>query len=314
MTMKRHSLEEVPMSELVNKLLEANVGKVWKNESLANHTTWKIGGPADILVQPQDKEGLISCMRIIFKHHVPYRVIGRGSNLLVKDGGIRGVVVKLGEGLDHLSFHENKVVVGAGYSFIKLATIVSRNGLGGLEFAGGIPGTVGGAVYMNAGAHGSDVSRILESAEILFEDGELATLTNDELHFSYRHSLLQNERKGICLEATFRFEKGDRDKITYDMMFHKEYRRKTQPLQQPCCGSVFRNPTPHSAGSLIEKAGLKGFRVGDAQISLLHANFIVNLGNASANDVLTLIKHIQDTIKEQFDVDMHPEVQVVGEG
>jgi len=302
------------MSDLVNKLLEAKVGKVWENEPLAKHTTWKIGGPADIFVQPKNKEGLISTVQEVVKHQLPYRVIGRGSNLLVRDGGIRGVVIKIGDGLDHLHFDGSRVVVGAGYSFIKLATIAAQKGLTGLEFAGGIPGTVGGAVYMNAGAHGSDISRVLHSAEILFEDGTLAVLSNEELNYSYRHSILQEERKGICLEATFELARGEKKEITGALATHKEYRRKTQPLQYPCCGSVFRNPKPHSAGQLIEEAGLKGYRVGDAQISLLHANFIVNLGNASARDVLTLIEHIKKTIHEKYGIDMHPEVQVVGEG
>lgn len=301
------------MNELVNNLLEANVGKVWVNEPLSNHTTWKIGGPADILFQPKNKEGLLSGIRAIKAENVPYRVIGRGSNLLVRDGGIRGVVIKMGEGFDHLEITDNVVRVGAGYSFIKLATVVGKTGRTGLEFAGGIPGTVGGAVYMNAGAHGSDVSRVLQSAEILFDDGELAILSKEELNFSYRTSILQRERRGICLEATFQLKHKDRKDVVLEMATHKEYRRKTQPLQLPSCGSVFRNPTPYSAGQLIEEAGLMGYRVGDAQVSLLHANFIVNLGSASASDVLTLIEHIQTTIRSMYGVDMHPEVQVVGE-
>lgn len=301
------------MNELVNNLLEANVGKVWVNEPLSNHTTWKIGGPADILFQPKNKEGLLSGIRAIKAENVPYRVIGRGSNLLVRDGGIRGVVIKMGDGFDHLEIIDNVVRVGAGYSFIKLATVVGKTGRTGLEFAGGIPGTVGGAVYMNAGAHGSDVSRVLQSAEILFDDGELAILSKEELNFSYRTSILQRERRGICLEATFQLKHKDRKDVVLEMATHKEYRRKTQPLQLPSCGSVFRNPTPYSAGQLIEEAGLMGYRVGDAQVSLLHANFIVNLGSASASDVLTLIEHIQTTISSMYGVDMHPEVQVVGE-
>ncbi|WP_202076989.1 UDP-N-acetylmuramate dehydrogenase [Caldalkalibacillus salinus] len=302
------------MSDIAIQLQEANVGKVWVNEPLANHTTWKIGGPADLLVQPNDKEGLITCMRIVQEHQMPYRVIGKGSNLLVRDGGIRGVVIKMGEGLDHLRIEGDRVTVDAGYSFIKLATIVARHGLTGLEFAGGIPGTVGGAVYMNAGAHGSDVSRILHSAEVIFDDGQLETLSNEALHFSYRTSLLQEERKGVCLQATFQLKEGHTQTIKDELSKHKEYRRETQPLQQPCCGSVFRNPKPYSAGQLIEEAGLKGVQVGGAQVSLMHANFIVNLGNATAKDVLTLIDHIQTIIKKKYGVDMHPEVQVVGEG
>ncbi|GAA0364637.1 UDP-N-acetylmuramate dehydrogenase [Bacillus horti] len=301
------------MNRLVEELLEANVGKVWENEPLANHTTWKIGGPADVLVQPRGKAEIIACMEIIRKHQTPYHIIGRGSNLLVRDKGIRGIVVKIGDGLDHLTINDTQVVVGAGFSFIKLATMMGKRGLAGLEFAGGIPGTIGGAVYMNAGAHGSDVARVLHSAEILFEDSKVETVSNEDLKFSYRTSLLQKERKGICLEATFQLEHGEREEITKKLAEHKNYRRKTQPLKQPCCGSVFRNPKPHSAGGLIEESGLKGFQVGGAQVSLLHANFIVNVGDASANDVLTLIEHIRKTINEKFGVDMHPEVQVVGE-
>lgn len=302
------------MNRLVKKLIEANVGKVWENEPLANHTTWKIGGPADVLVQPEGKEGLIACMRLIYEHQLPYLIIGRGSNLLVRDNGIRGVVIKMGEGLADLTIDQTRVTAGAGYSMIKLATIVSRRGLSGLEFAGGIPGTVGGAVYMNAGAHGSDISRVLHSAQVFFEDGQLETVSNQDLKFSYRTSLLQQERKGICLEATFQLTQGEKEEISNALAEHKNYRRVTQPIQQATCGSVFRNPKPHSAGRLIEEAGLKGFRVGGAQVSLLHANFIVNLGGASANDVLTIIEHIRQTIKMKNNVDMIPEVQVVGEG
>lgn len=301
------------MNVLVKELREANLGKVWENEPLANHTTWKIGGPADILVQPQDRLALIKSVELANKHHVPFRVIGRGSNLLVRDGGVRGLVIKIGDGLDKLVIEGSKVTVDAGFSVIKLATIVSRKGLAGLEFAGGIPGSVGGAVYMNAGAHGSDISRVLQSAEILFDNGEIASLSNEDLKFAYRTSILQNEQPGICLQATFQLTPGDRELIKEELAKHKDYRRTTQPLQQPCCGSVFRNPYPHSAGRLIEEAGLKGYQIGGAQVSTMHANFIVNVGNASANDVLTLIQTIQSTIKEKYGVEMHPEVQVVGE-
>jgi UDP-N-acetylmuramate dehydrogenase len=215
--------------------------------------------------------------------------------------------------MDTLSIDQDIVTVGAGFSMIKLATIVANKGLSGLEFAGGIPGTVGGAVYMNAGAHGSDISSVLESAQILFEDGKIKVLKREELCFSYRTSVLQGRRRGICLEATFKLKHGDRDEIMKLMTAHKDYRRKTQPLQQPCCGSVFRNPKPYSSGQLIERAGLKGYRVGDAQISTKHANFIVNLGQAKAKDVLILIKHIQETIFSLYGVELQPEVEVIGE-
>lgn len=301
------------MKQIAEELKQAGIEKVWTDEPLANHTTWRIGGPADLLIQPKDKESLIKVLQIIHRHEIPWSVIGRGSNLLVRDRGIRGAVLKVTEGLSHCEFRGEEVCVGAGYSMIRLAMETGKMGLTGMEFAGGIPGTVGGAVYMNAGAHGSDLSRILIEAEILFEDGEVKVLTNEEMNFSYRTSLLQ-QRKGIVVEARFRLQPGDRKEIAATLAANKERRRETQPLQMPCAGSVFRNPPGDHAGRLIEAAGLKGYRYGGAQVSEIHANFIVNRGGATATDVLTLINHIRSTIQTKFGVDLHPEVLVVGEG
>ncbi|MFC3882670.1 UDP-N-acetylmuramate dehydrogenase [Bacillus songklensis] len=300
------------MEVLEKELLEAGVGKVLKDEPLANHTTMKIGGPADLLVEPSSFDNLKKTMQLITKHSVKWRAIGRGSNLLVSDKGIQGVVVKLGSGLDHLEVEGETVTAGGGYSLIKLATVISKQGLSGLEFAGGIPGSVGGAVYMNAGAHGSDMSSILEKALILFEDGTIEWLTNEELEFSYRHSILQTKRPGICVAAVLKLKAGSRDEIVAAMQKNKDYRRETQPWNYPCAGSIFRNPLPNYAGNLIEKAGLKGYSVGGAKISDQHANFIVNTGNATAEDVLNLIEHVKATINEKFGVKMQTEVEIVG--
>jgi UDP-N-acetylmuramate dehydrogenase len=301
------------IKQLAELLIQANVGKVWTDEPLANHTTWRIGGPADLLIQPKDKAALILAVQMIHRHNIPWSVIGRGSNLLVRDGGIRGAVLKVAEGLSHCEFRGELVCVGAGYSMIRLAVETGKMGLTGMEFAGGIPGSVGGAVYMNAGAHGSDLSRILKQAEILFENGETMVLSNEELEFAYRSSLLQ-KKKGVVLEAVFQLRKGDRREIAAVLAANKDRRRQTQPLQMPCAGSVFRNPPGDHAGRLIEAAGLKGFHYGGAQISEIHANFIVNRGGATASDVLTLMDHVRRTILEKFGVDLHPEVLVVGEG
>ncbi|MDQ0244190.1 UDP-N-acetylmuramate dehydrogenase [Bacillus fengqiuensis] len=300
------------MEVLEKELLQASVGKVLRNEPLANHTTMKIGGPADLLVEPSSLDNLRKTMAIITANGAKWRAIGRGSNLLVSDEGIEGVVVKLGSGLDHLEVNGEKVLVGGGYSLIKLATVLSKQGLSGLEFAGGIPGSVGGAVYMNAGAHGSDMSSILERALILFEDGKLEWLTNEELEFSYRHSILQTKRPGVCVEVALHLKAGVRDEIVASMQKNKDYRRETQPWNYPCAGSIFRNPLPDYAGNLIEKAGLKGYSVGGAQISNQHANFIVNTGQATAADVLNLIEHVKTTIREKFGVNMQTEVEIVG--
>ncbi|TKI54689.1 UDP-N-acetylmuramate dehydrogenase [Brevibacillus antibioticus] len=301
------------MKKIADELMQAGIEKVWTDEPLANHTTWRIGGPADLLIQPKDKASLQKALQIIHRHEIPWSVIGRGSNLLVRDRGIRGAVLKVAEGLSHCEFRGEEVCVGAGYSMIRLAVETGKMGLTGMEFAGGIPGTVGGAVYMNAGAHGSDLSRILIDAEILFENGESKVLSNEELSFSYRTSLLQKQ-KGIVLEARFQLRKGDSEEIAATLAANKERRRNTQPLQMPCAGSVFRNPPNDHAGRLIEAAGLKGYQIGGAQVSEKHSNFIVNCGGATAADVLTLITHVRSTILEKNGIDLHPEVLVVGEG
>ncbi|TCW37551.1 UDP-N-acetylmuramate dehydrogenase [Laceyella sacchari] len=301
------------MKQVIEELKLAGVTDVRENEPLSRHTTWKVGGPADMLIYPRNEEGLEKAMRIVREHRLPWRAIGRGSNLLVRDGGIRGVVFKLDEGFNSLSIDGTKVVAGGGYSTILLATMTAKQGLTGLEFAGGIPGNVGGAVYMNAGAHGSEIARVLESAKVLLESGEWVTLSNEEMAFSYRTSILQTEMKGIVTEATFRLERGNKEEITAQLAKFKDRRRQTQPLQYPCAGSVFRNPPGDYAGRLIQEAGLKGYRIGDAEVSEMHGNFIINRGNATAEDVLNLIAYVKKTIEEKYQVVLEPEVQVVGE-
>lgn len=301
------------MQKLIIELEEAQIGTILVEEPMSNHTTWKIGGPADLFIEPTDKYKLAHSLRVIKKYQVPWLVVGKGSNLLIRDQGIRGVVIKLSEGFSYISFQGHEVTVGAGYSFIRLAVMAGKEGLTGLEFAGGIPGTVGGAIYMNAGAHGSDVSRILKDAEVLLENGDLVRYKPEELEFAYRTSLFQT-RKAIVTEATFQLAHGDRKEIAKQMATHKDRRRLTQPLTMPCAGSVFRNPPGDHAGRLIESAGLKGLKVGGAQVSEKHANFIVNCGNATAQDVLTLIEQVKQTIQERFHVTLVPEVLVQGEG
>ena len=299
------------LNQLAKKLKDENLGTVLLNEPLKNHTTLKIGGPADLYYEPKNIESLKTALSYINEVNVPIRAIGRGSNLLVADGGIEGVVIKVGEGLNHLEKSDNTIRVGGGYSLITLATLMSREAFTGLEFAAGIPGSVGGAVFMNAGAHGSDMSKIVEKALILFPDGELKWLSTEELDFSYRTSILQ-EKGGICVEAVLVLEKGDKETIMAELKKNKDYRRNTQPWNFPCCGSVFRNPLPNYAGQLIESSGLKGTQIGGAQISEMHANFIVNTGDAKAKDVLELISFIQKTIKEKHGVDLHTEVEIIG--
>lgn len=301
------------MKQVIEELKQAGVTELRENEPLSRHTTWKVGGPTDLMIYPRNKEELEKAMRIVAKHQLPWRAIGRGSNLLVRDGGIRGVVFKLDKGFHDLTIDGTRVTVGGGYSTILLATMTAKQGLTGLEFSGGIPGNVGGAVYMNAGAHGSDIAHVLESATVLLETGEWVTLSNAEMEFSYRTSVLQTKLKGIVTEATFQLERGDKEAITAQLAKLKDRRRQTQPLQYPCAGSVFRNPPGDYAGRLIQEAGLKGYCIGDAEVSTLHGNFIINRGNATAEDVLNLIQHVITTIEEKYQVRLEPEVQVVGE-
>jgi UDP-N-acetylmuramate dehydrogenase len=300
------------MKHLITQLQDMNIGTVKRNEPLARHTTMKIGGPADLLVEPSSIENLTKVMELINKQSLPWVAIGRGSNLLVSDKGIEGVVIKLGQGLDTLTIAGTEITVGAGHSLVSLSTMISKKGLSGLEFASGIPGSVGGAVYMNAGAHGSDISRILTEAHILFEDGTMEWLSNEAMEFSYRTSVLQKKRPGVVLEAKFKLTEGDRSAIVAQMQKNKDYRKETQPWNSPCAGSIFRNPLPHFAGRLVEDAGLKGYSIGGAKISEMHGNFIVNANNATAQDVLDLIEHVKVTIDQLYGVKMETEVEIIG--
>ncbi|MGM7720275.1 UDP-N-acetylmuramate dehydrogenase [Metabacillus sp. Hm71] len=300
------------MNTLYKELADANIGKVIENEPLAKHTTMKIGGPAELFIEPNSIDDLARAFQIIKKHGVKWRAIGRGSNLLVADKGIKGVVIKLGSGMDDFELAGETLTVGGGCSVIKLATLISKKGFSGLEFSSGIPGSIGGAVYMNAGAHGSDMSKILEKAHILFEDGTMEWLTNEEMEFSYRTSILQEKRPGICIEAVLNLQKGKKEDIVAVMQKNKDYRRETQPWNYPCAGSIFRNPLPKYAGQLVEEAGLKGYQIGGAKISEMHGNFIVNAGGATAQDVLDLISFTKKTVFDKYEITLETEVEIIG--
>ncbi|MBA9024961.1 MULTISPECIES: UDP-N-acetylmuramate dehydrogenase [Bacillaceae] len=300
------------MKEVIEKLQQMEIGKVRENEPLANHTTMKVGGPADIFIEPSSLENLEKTMKIIKEFDIEWRAIGRGSNLLVSDQGIKGAVIKLGRGLDGLEIEGTEITAGAGFSLVSLSVQFSRKGLSGLEFASGIPGSVGGAVYMNAGAHGSDISKILKKAYILFADGTLEWLSAEEMEFSYRTSILQKKRPGIVLAAVFQLNPGNREEIVAAMQNNKNYRKETQPYDKPCAGSIFRNPLPQYAGQLVQDAGLKGYAIGGAKISEMHGNFIVNTGEGTAENVLALIQHVKETVYEKFAIKLETEVEIVG--
>lgn len=282
------------------------------DEPMANHTTWRIGGPADVLVTPKATSELQGAVRAAQDLKLPVTVIGRGSNTLVQDGGIRGVVVKLHDGFADIQVEGTRVVAMAGRSYVSAANISVRSGLSGLEFATGIPGTVGGAVMMNAGAYGRETCEVLEWADVMDLDGEIRRLTNEELHFGYRYSLLK-DHPAIVIRAGFALNSGNRDELVAQVKQWSTRRVDSQPLSWPNCGSVFRNPEGTHAGHLIEQAGLKGLRRGGAQISEKHANFIINVEDAKAADVLWLIRHAQETVRKEYGIELETEVRVLGE-
>lgn len=301
------------MDKWIEQLFQKNIATILVNEPLSKHTTWKIGGPAAAFIIPNGIDELTKIIEILNVNKVAWKVLGKGSNLLVSDKGYRGAIISLQQKpFRTLDIEETMVRVGADFSLIRLANLAAKNGLTGLEFAGGIPGTVGGAIYMNAGAHNSDISNILIEANVLNENGDIDTWSNKDFEFAYRHSKLQ-ERKGIILSAIFNLNYEDRKIIAERMASYKDRRRKSQPYNLPCAGSVFRNPDGDFAGRLIEELGLKGYKIGDAQVSTLHANFIVNTGNATAKDILNLIEYIKFRVFKVYKVELSSEVELVGE-
>lgn len=282
--------------------------------SLSSYTSYRVGGPAEWFVAPRSLESLQEGIKYAKEHELAITVLGAGSNLLVSDNGIPGLVIATRH-MRHSNFESatGRVTFAAGESIPALASAVAEHGWEGFEWAVGIPGTIGGAVVMNAGAHNSCIADILVSAEVLTDDGTLKTLTREELNYSYRTSVLQGSNL-IVIRATLQLQPGaDPALVMAKTKQHKKNRLATQPYHLPSCGSVFRNPKPHSAGRLIESAGLKGFKIGQAQVAELHANFIVNCGGATANDVFNLIRHVQQQVQERWSIGLHPEVKMLGE-
>lgn len=280
------------------------------DEPLARYTTWKIGGPAQLFFQPQDSLECAATLGLATHYKIPISFLGGGSNILVADSGVQGVVIQLRK-LNEIKWQENKVRAGAGCSMPKLAREAMERQLTGLEFAIGIPGTLGGAVLMNAGAHGGNLANLIESVRMVTLNGEIKDLDSDQLEFGYRTSSLKNTGD-LITEATLVLQPGDKEKIDTQMKAILDLRQSKQPLQYPNAGSVFKNPPGDAAGRLIEAVGAKGRRVGGAQISNQHANFIVNLGEATAVDVITLIKEVQELVFQNFGLLLETEVVLLG--
>jgi UDP-N-acetylmuramate dehydrogenase len=281
------------------------------NEPMCNHVSFKVGGPVDILVLPRNYTDVQELIKICNKHNTPYYIMGNGSNLLVKDGGIRGVVIKLSP-LNIIEVTDNKIVAQSGALLSDVSDAALNNSLTGFEFACGIPGCVGGAVSMNAGAYIGEIKDVIESTLVLDKEGNIKRLAAEELKLSYRNSVILMEGY-VVLEATFKLKVGDYDAIK-SKIDELQFRRKDkQPLEYPSAGSTFKRPVGHFAGKLIEDSNLKGVSIGGAQVSAKHSGFIINAGNATAKDILALIKHVQNTVHEKFGVELHTEVRIVGE-
>lgn len=298
--------------ELAVQLKARTQGDVRIDESMSLHTSFKIGGPADVLVIPKVEQDIAAVLAFARETETPLTVLGNGSNVLVRDKGIRGIVLILGNTLKYARRDGRRFVFSAGLSLAAASRLAGEAGLTGLEFAVGIPGSIGGALYMNAGAYDGEMKDVVVSARLLEEDGTERTVPGAELHRSYRHSLLQ-EQHAIVLDITTELCPGDRDAIQRKMEDFSHRRTSKQPLEMPSAGSTFRRPAGHFVGPMIEKAGLKGFRVGGAEVSRKHAGFVVNAGGATAADVLGLIRHIQETIRRTDGVDLVPEVLILGE-
>ncbi|HEX3077285.1 MAG TPA: UDP-N-acetylmuramate dehydrogenase [Lachnospiraceae bacterium] len=283
-----------------------------ENEPLSEHTTFKIGGPADYFVTPENIEQLKAVIKLVKECEVPYYVIGRGSNLLVGDKGFRGIIIQIYRNFSDIEIDGNSVKAGAGVMLGRLAREIAEQSLTGFEGEAGIPGTLGGAVTMNAGAYGFEIKDHIVSATVLDMEGNVFSLNKEELQLSYRSSIIQRNDY-VVLEAQFQFDYGDKDSILRDITDYNQRRNDKQPLEYPSAGSTFKRPEGYFAGKLIMDAGLAGFRIGDVMVSDKHCGFVVNVGNGNAAQVRELVKEVDRIVFEKFQVHLEPEIRFLGE-
>ncbi len=282
------------------------------NELLSRHTTFKIGGPADCLIFPSTLEEISKVMVIAQEYKLPVTVLGNGSNILVLDKGIRGLVIKFGSDMSYIKHSGGKICAGAGALLADISSYAARNGLGGMEFAIGIPGSIGGAVFMNAGAYSGEMCQVVTAVSGVCVDGSIRRFMDSEICFGYRHSAFQDNHCVIC-EVELTLQEQEQPMIEEKMNEYTVKRETKQPLEMPSAGSTFKRPPGHFAGTLIEQAGLKGFAIGGAQVSMKHAGFVINAGGATARDVLELINEVQRRVYEHSGVMLQPEVRTYGE-
>ena len=299
------------MDKIIELIKEKNIGKIEENVSLKKYTTYCSGGKARAIVYPKDIPSLVELLKLIKENKIKSKIIGNGSNLLFSDKLYDGILIKLNEFNKIKFIGKNKVRVGAGYPLIKLSLQTAKKSLTGLEFASGIPGSVGGAVYMNAGAYKSDMGYVVESVKVLTPELKIINLVNKELDFHYRSSFLQKHPGYICLEVLIQLKNGKKEAIEEVIKERRKRRIESQPLEYPSAGSVFRNPEDNYAGKLIEDCGIKGLKYGGAMISEKHANFIVNYKNAKSSDIKYLIDLAHDKVLENYGIDMKIEQEFV---
>ena len=284
---------------------------IFMEEPMKKHTTFRVGGPADVLVQP-DETALAAILALCRQYHVSYSFIGNGSNLLVGDKGIRGVVIEMTEPMGDIEVQGTRITAQAGAMLSKIANTAASNGLGGMEFAAGIPGSVGGAVVMNAGAYGGEMKDIIERVYVLDENGAQLELDRTALDLSYRHSCIP-DKKYIVTKVVLELVPRNEAEIRSEMKELNEKRAEKQPLQYPSAGSTFKRPEGYFAGKLIMDAGLRGYQVGGAQVSEKHCGFVINKGDATAADICQLMQDVSDKVQAQFGVVLEPEVKMIGE-
>ena len=282
------------------------------NEPMKDHTTFRIGGPADCLILPASMEDVAFVFQCLKRHDIPFVILGNGSNVLVLDKGIRGVVIKFNSPISAIRKKKNTLTAGAGALLRDVSEFAAENSLSGMEFACGIPGSIGGAVFMNAGAYDGEMKNIVSAVRAISPKGEIVQFAANELDFGYRHSIFQENGCAIC-EVDLTLTPGNVEEIKEKIAGFTERRESKQPLEMPSAGSTFKRPEGHYAGTLIEQTGLKGFTVGGAQVSDKHAGFVVNAGDATAKDVLELIRQVQDRVFEKHHVKLFPEVRILGE-
>ena len=298
------------MLEKLQKLI--GEAKVLANEPMASHTTFRIGGPADYFVMPETVEELRDILALCKEEGLPYFILGNGSNLLVGDKGFRGVVIQLYKNFDGLSIEGTRVTAKSGAMLIRVAKEAGKAGLTGLEFASGIPGTIGGAMVMNAGAYGGEMKDVVTAVTVLTKDGDIKTLTGSEMNFRYRGSVVEDEGY-IVLETVMELKEGNLEEIQARIDELSLQRRTKQPIEYPSAGSTFKRPEGYFAGKLIQDANLRGYQVGGAQVSEKHCGFVINAGGATAADVMQLMQDVSDKVNAQFGVTLEPEVKRIGE-